>query len=146
MINTTKGSLERNKRFFFFSFFYSLYCMRFHQVIFITLIEICCWYYWSIGPTWADSWSPFSSLHLITWWRPLVVGFSLLLGWMVIVLVAWWSFHMCFPCWSSLGWNFEQCGAYYLIMVVWDICSSWMWMFVLAPKGSDDDGQGIYVS
>jgi hypothetical protein len=43
----------------------NLYCMRFHLVIFITLMEICCWYSWSIGPTWGIHLHGAPSLHCI---------------------------------------------------------------------------------
>jgi hypothetical protein len=41
--------------------------------------------------------------------------------------------HMCLPCWSPLGCTFDGCGAYYLVMVVWYTCLSWIWMMVVAP-------------
>jgi hypothetical protein len=71
-----------------------LICMRFHFVVFITLMEIFCWF---LGGLWLR-------------------GVSLLLGWM-IVLVAWRSSHMCLPCCHPSVAPMDGCGAYYLIMM-----------------------------
>ena len=121
---------------------YNLYCMSFHLVIFITLMEICFLFLGATEPTWRDtySWSTVSSWHYIIWWWSLVGGVSLLLGWMVIVLTAWSSSHMCLPCWSPLGCTFDGCGAYYHIW--WFGIYAYLgygWWFY-PPKGLDDDG------
>jgi hypothetical protein len=63
-------------------------------VIFITLMEICCWF---LEGLWLG-------------------GVSLLLGWMIVV-VAWWLSHMSCLFDHPLVALLDGCGAYYLIMV-----------------------------
>jgi hypothetical protein len=77
-------------------------------VIFITLMEICCWF---LGVLW-------------------LVGVSLMLG-LMIVLAAWLSSHMCLPFWSPLGCTY---GWLWIILphygVVCHICLFCIWMIL----------------
>jgi len=91
---------------------YTSYCMTFHFVIFITLMEIC---YWFLGGLWLQR-------------------VSLLLGW-IIVLAAWWPSHTCLPCWSTLGCTYVSLWSILSHYgVVWYICLSWIWMMVQTPR------------
>jgi hypothetical protein len=60
------------------------HCKRFHIVIFITLMEICCWFLGDFEPTWGDSssWSPFSSWpSIFRWCNVPIFGFPYVTVW-----------------------------------------------------------------
>jgi hypothetical protein len=69
------------------AFCYTSYCMRFHIVIFITLMEICSWYLGALDQLGGIHLHGAPSLHCIgsfdggLWFG----GVSLLLGWMIVL-------------------------------------------------------------